>query len=209
MNQEFSRLERQMQFVLEADRLKQVFRQTLLMDGSRQENDAEHSWHLALMALLLQEHADAAELDLPKVVAMLVIHDIVEIDAGDTFAYDPQANTDKAEREQAAAERLFGLLPEDQGQWFRELWDEFEQRETGEARFAAALDRLQPLFHNYRTQGAAWRRHGVTCEQVIERNRHIAEGSRTLWELAERWIEESVRRGYLPPRQSEDSPANQ
>jgi len=191
------RFQKQLDFIIEIDRAKQILRRTLLTDGSRRENDAEHSWHIAVMAMILQEHA-ADSLDLSRTLQMLLIHDIVEIDAGDTFSYDEKAQADKAEREAKAADRLFGLLPEDQGRRLRELWEEFEARRTPEARFAAALDRLQPLMHNYITQGAAWRAHGVTKRQVIERNRHIAESAPSLWAYASSLIEDAVQKGYLP-----------
>ena len=190
------RLGKQIRFILEIDKLKGVFRQTYLLDGSRKENDAEHSWHLALMAVLLAEHA-AEPVDLPRVVKMVLIHDLVEIDAGDTFCYDEAGNADKARRERAAADRVFALLPPDQAGRIRELWDEFEARETPEARYAAALDRLQPLLHNLNTQGAAWREHGVAVGQVIARNRHMAEGAPGLWDYAERQIRRAVDKGFL------------
>ncbi|HET7559768.1 MAG TPA: HD domain-containing protein [Limnochordia bacterium] len=193
------RLERQLAFIREIDKSKRVLRQTLLMDGSRRENDAEHAWHLAVMALVLAEHAKTPKLDLSRVVAMLLVHDLVEIDAGDTFAYDEVGAQDKAEREQRAADRLFALLPDDQGADLRSLWEEFEARATPEARFAASLDRLQPLMHNFATEGAAWRAHGVTADRVLARNRHVEEGSPALWALAQRIIAESVARGYLAP----------
>lgn len=188
------RLNRQVCFLREVDRLKQVFRQTWLLDRSRKENDAEHSWHLALMAMLLREHADPA-VDLPRVVRMLLVHDLVEIDAGDTFCYDDDDH--KARREQAAAERIFALLPSDQADDLRGLWEEFEARRTPEARFAAALDRLQPLLHNYYTRGAAWLEHGVKADQVLQRNCHIAEGAPALWAFAEGLIRDAVAKGYL------------
>lgn len=191
------RLSQTIEFIVEADKLKQVFRQTLLMDSSRRENDAEHSWHLALMAVLLSEYASDPGLDLLRVIKMALVHDLVEIDCGDTFCYDEQANIGKLERETAAAERLFNLLPGDAAEQVRSLWDEFEARQTPEARFAAALDRLQPLLHNFRTRGAAWRRHGVTAAQVLERNRHIAEGAPLLWEYAQALIADAVAKGYL------------
>lgn len=192
------RLMKQLEFVREIDKAKSVLRRSLLLDRSRRENDAEHSWHLAVMAILLEEHANEP-VDLLKVVKMLLIHDLVEIDAGDTYAYDPEGNRDKEERERRAAERIFGLLPEEQAEEFRGLWEEFEARSTPEARFAAAMDRFQPLMFNSFTEGATWKKHGVTREQVIARNRHIEEGSRTLWHHAEALIEESVRKGYLAP----------
>jgi len=191
------RLTRQLEFVLEVEKLKQVFRQTVLPGDERRENDAEHSWHLGLMAVLLVEHALEPEVDLLRVVKMVLSHDLVEIDAGDTFAYDEVGNIGKVEREAVAAERIFSLLPEEQKGELRMLWDEFEARETPEARYAAALDRLQPLMLNFQTEGAAWRRHGVTRAQVLARNRHIEEGSPALWKYAEELIDEAVRRGYL------------
>jgi len=190
------RLETQLTFILEVEQLKQVFRQTLLIGDRRPENDAEHSWHLSMMAVLLVEHA-SAEIDLLKVLKMLLIHDVVEIDAGDTFAYDEVANQDKEDREQMAADRLFGLLSPDQAKVMRALWDEFERRQSAEARYAAALDRLQPLLLNYHTEGTAWRRHGVKKAQVVARNEHIGEGAPALWDYARKLIDQAVERGYL------------
>lgn len=190
------RLARQLDFIVQVDALKQITRQTLLIDDRRPENDAEHSWHLALMALLLQEYAEG-DVDVGRVMAMHVIHDLVEIHAGDTFAYDEAGHRDKEEREQAAAERLFGLLPEDQCAAVRALWDEFEERRTPEARYAAALDRLQPLLLNYHTEGAAWQRHGVRHAQVVERNQHIEEGAPALWDYARRLIDAARDEGKL------------
>jgi putative hydrolase of HD superfamily len=197
MNADATRLAKQVQFIVEIDRLKQVYRQTWLIDASRRENDAEHSWHLGVMAVLLLEHAQQPQLDLLRVLQMVLIHDLVEIDAGDTFAYDDVAAADKAEREAAAAERLFGLLPADQAQTFREVWEEFETRQTAEARYAAALDRFQPMLHNYHTQGRAWREHGVTADQVLARNRHMAEGAPALWDYAQQFVADAVAKGYL------------
>ncbi|NQU77026.1 MAG: HD domain-containing protein [Planctomycetes bacterium] len=191
------RLARQIRFIVEIDKLKGVFRRTYLMDRSRHENSAEHSWHLAMMALLLGEYAAERDIDVFRVIKMVLIHDLVEIETGDTFFYDQAGQADRPERERLAAERLFVLLPADQESEFRKLWEEFESRSTSEARFAAALDRLQPLLHNYHTQGAAWREHGVTAEQVISRNRHIAEGAPQLWDYAERFIRDAVEKGYL------------
>ena len=193
-----ARLNKQIEFLVEIDKLKSVFRQTYLLNESRKENDAEHSWHLAMAAVVLAEHAAEPGIDLAKVIRMVLVHDLVEIDAGDTFAYDRQANRDKAQRERAAAERIFPILPADQAETFAALWDEFELRQTPEAKFAAALDRLQPLLHNCFTGGRAWREHGVTAEQVLERNRHVAEGSETLWRYVEALIQDAVARGYLP-----------
>lgn len=191
------RLVRQFTFIREIDRLKSVARRTLLMDASRFENDAEHSWHLAVMAVLLREYGNVPGMDLARVIKMVLIHDIVEIDAGDTYCYDEQGNREKPAREKVAADRIFGLLPGDQQADFRALWEEFEARVTPEARFAAALDRIQPLMHNYYTNGLVWKNHGIASPQVRERNRHVEEGSRPLWKFAEALIEDAVSRGYL------------
>lgn len=191
-----TRLQQQIAFILEIDKLKQVFRQSYLIDMSRTENDAEHSWHLAVMALLLAEHA-AQPIDVARVVKMVILHDIIEIDAGDTFLYDEAGTQDKAAREQKAADRLFGMLPADQAADFRAAWEEFEARQTPEAQFAAALDRIQPLLHHYHTRGETWRKHGVTYDMVMARNRHIAEGSPALWELAQQIIQHAVDEGFL------------
>jgi len=193
---EADRLKRQINFIVELDKLKHVFRQTPLLNGSRYENDAEHSWHVALMALLLLEYADEEGLNLFRVVKMLLVHDLVEIDAGDTFIYD-EDKKDKRARENAAAQRIFSILPSDQAREYRSLWEEFEKRESREAKFAAGMDRLEPLLYNYHTKGASWKKHGIKSSQVIERNRHIGEASSMLWEFAKNLIEASVARGYL------------
>ncbi len=190
------RLARQLAFVVEIDKLKQVFRQTYLMDESRKENDAEHSWHFAMMASLLAEYA-ADEIDLFRVVKMALLHDLVEIDAGDVVVYDAAARAGQAEKEQAAAERIFGLLPDDHRDELRALWEEFEARQTPEARFAKAVDRLGPILHNYCTQGRAWQEHGVTRRLAAETNRHIADGSPALWAFVERLFEDAEQRGYF------------
>lgn len=194
-----TRLADQIRFIVEIDKVKGVFRRTYLMDKSRRENDAEHSWHLAVMAILLSEYAAQRSIDVLRVVKMVLIHDLVEIDAGDTFCYDEAGHADKPQREQAAADRIFPLLPGDQAAEFRALWDEFEARQTPDARFAAALDRLQPLLHNYHTEGAAWREHGITVDQVLDHNRHIAKGAPQLWDYAEDFIRDAVEKGYLAP----------
>ncbi|HOA35606.1 MAG TPA: HD domain-containing protein [Bacillota bacterium] len=187
-----------MEFVIEVDKLKKITRQNYLADGSRKENDAEHSWHLALMALVLCEHVGAEESpDLLRVIKMALIHDLVEIDAGDTYCYDEKANAGKRERELAAADRLFGILPPDQAREFRELWEEFEEQRTPEARFAAALDRLQPLTLNYIAGGKSWREHGISYSQVIKRNSSIGESSPALWKFTLNIIREAVRKGYI------------
>ena len=190
------RLGKQLAFIVEIDKLKRVVRQTLLMDASRCENDAEHSWHIGVMALLLAEYA-ADRVDILRVVKMLLVHDLVEIDAGDTFCYDEKAACDKEIREKQCADRIFGLLPVDQAGELRMLWDEFEARVSPEAKFAAALDRLHPMLHNFNTRGAAWRKHGVTSDEVLAKNRHIGEGSAALWAYAEAMIKEAVAQGYL------------
>lgn len=190
------RLAQQIAFLLEIDKLKTVLRRTYLLDDPRHENSAEHSWHLAVMAMLLAEHANA-EVNLLHVLKMLLVHDVVEIDSGDTYIYDVAGNASKAAREQEAAQRIFGLLPDDQRDEMHRLWEEFEARETPEARFAAALDRLMPMLHNYHTQGRSWREHGVTSAQVITHNGHMAEGAAGLWEYAEAMIREAVGKGYL------------
>jgi putative hydrolase of HD superfamily len=194
-----SRLARQIQFIVEVDKLKDIYRQTVLIHSGRAENDAEHSWHLCLLVIVLAEHANLPNLDLLRILKMLIIHDLVEIDAGDTFAYDTQRMADQYAREAEAAERIFGLLPDDQTREFRALWEEFEAKETAEARFATAVDRFQPVLLNLLTQGSAWRRHGVTHDRVVARNRHIAEGSSALWEFAEAMLREAVEDGRLPP----------
>jgi len=193
------RLQQQVRFIAEVDALKNIFRQTLVVNTGRQENDAEHSWHLCLVAIILAEHANVPNLNLLRVLKMLIIHDLVEIDAGDTFAYDTARMADQHEREARAADRIFGLLPADQAQEIRGLWDEFEERITPESKFAAAVDRFQPMLLNCLTEGAAWRKHGVTSDRVIARNRHIADGSTALWEYAAKMIQDCVQQGHLQP----------
>ncbi len=199
-----TRLAAQLDFILETGKLKRVLRRSYIRDGSRRENDAEHSWHLALMAAVLAEHA-AEPVDLGRVIRMLLIHDLVEIDAGDTFMYDADAHADKTEREERAADRIFALLPDGQAERFRALWDEFEARQTPEARFAAAIDRLQPQLLNYQTQGRLWREHGVTVDQVVARNQHMAEGAPALWDTARRLLDDAVAKGYLAPPPAESN----
>jgi putative hydrolase of HD superfamily len=192
------RLQRQIDFIIEIDKLKQVLRQTFTTDKSRQENSAEHSWHIALMTVILSEYAKNPRIDVLRVLKMLLIHDLVEIDAGDTFCYDDHAREGQHERELQAANRIFNLLPEDQAQQFRSLWDEYEERQTLNSRFANALDRLQPLIANYYTNGRAWQKHGVKRHQVVARNCHIEDGAPQLWRYASRLIEDAVEQGFLP-----------
>lgn len=192
-------LDSQLRFVLEADRLKSILRRSTLNDGSRRENSAEHSWHLALMALVLGEYAPPGT-DLGKVSAMVVLHDLVEIDAGDLYVYaDEAAQQRQAVAERAAADRLYGLLPPEQGAALRELWDEFEERITPEARFARALDRLQPVIANYQADGTTWQANGITADQVLARVRLIEDGSPELGQYARDLISDAVRRGILAP----------
>ncbi|MDP2136412.1 MAG: HD domain-containing protein [Candidatus Didemnitutus sp.] len=191
------RLERQMRFIIETDKLKEVFRQSLVIQSRRRENSAEHSWHFALMIITLAEHSNHQPLDVLRVLKMVLIHDLVEIDAGDTYAYDTKNMVDQHEREAKAATRIFGLLPEDQTAEFRALWDEFEARETAEAKFAAACDRFHPMLLNCLSGGITWAKHGVTHDMVVARNQHAAEGSKAIWAYALRMIDEAVAAGTL------------
>lgn len=200
------RLADQLRFVVEADRLKSIQRRNTLVDDSRRENSAEHSWHLCLMALAFAEYAPP-DTDLSRVTTMLVVHDLVEIDAGDTFVYDEAATATQAERERAAADRIFALLPPDQARTLRDAWDEFEERRTAEARFAKALDRLQPMVINSRTGGGTWRRYGITADQVLARVILIADGSPALGAYATALVEDAVRTGILAPAASKPDPA--
>ncbi len=193
---ETSRLQRQIAFLLEVDKLKSVLRRTYIPGQDRRENSAEHSWQVSLMAMILAEHANEP-VDVCRVMKMMLVHDLVEIDAGDTFVYDQQANADKAEREVAAAERIFGLLPENQTAELRALWEEFEERKTAEARMARGLDRLMPMLHNFHTQGRAWRQNGITDRQVTQTNNIINDGSTALWDYARQLIRSAVENGYL------------
>lgn len=191
------RLDRQMDFCLEIDKQKLIGRQTYLSDGQRKENDAEHAWHLAIMAILLQEYANE-ELDLLKTVTMLLIHDLVEIDAGDTYAYDTERQKTKQQRETAAADRIFSLLPEDQAQSLRALWEEFESGMTPEARFAHTMDNLQPTMLNAATGGKAWAQRKNRLSQVLKRNQNTAAGSKTLWDYSyTHFITPSLQSGAL------------
>jgi putative hydrolase of HD superfamily len=194
----YERLARQMAFIVEIDKMKRIYRQNYVINGGeRRETDAEHSWHLAVMALLLAEHTDRP-VDGVRAAKMALLHDLVEIDAGDTYCYDQAGLLDQAEREQQAAKRIFGLLPDDQaGEWIA-LWEEFEAGLTPEARFAAALDRLQPLLLHYHTEGRSWQEHGITSAKVIERNKRTKEISQNLAALVAEIIENAVGKGYLP-----------
>jgi len=193
-----ARVDRQLSFLIEADKLKKVERRSILMDGSRNENSAEHSWHVALAALALAQHA-GEQVEVYRVLRMLLVHDIVEIDAGDTFAYDADGRVDQHAREEEAARRLFGLLPEDQAAEMMELWAEFEQRESAESRYANAIDRLLPVFHNYASQGGAWLAHGISRGQVLERVGCIEQGAPALWGAVRDLVDDAVAKGYLLP----------
>lgn len=194
--EETSRLEKQIAFLTEVDKEKNIFRQTYLADGKRKENDAEHSWHLALAAVLLKEHMKE-DADLGRVMTMVLIHDLVEIDAGDTYAYDTEGAATKREREVKAADRIFGILPEDQGTYLRELWDEFEAYETAEAKYAHLLDNFQPLMLNDASDGKSWEEHGVHKSQVCRRNARIPETSEIVWEKMLEIMDKHIEKGHL------------
>jgi putative hydrolase of HD superfamily len=189
-----SRLQRQLHFISELDKLKLVLRRISVIGASRLENSAEHSWHLGVMAPLLAEHA-AEAVDVTRVMTMILIHDVVEIDAGDTFCFDAEANQDKEEREMEAADRLFGLLPGDQGAELRALWDEFEEGETPDARFANALDRLQGLLMNHGNKGGTWLKYGITREQILRRMDPIREAAPPIWPFVLEAVDAALEAG--------------
>lgn len=192
-----TRMQQQLALVLELDQLKNVLRRTRIKSADgRAENSAEHSWHVAMMALLMEEHANQP-VDIARVLKMLLMHDMVEIDAGDTFVYDSVASAQQAEKEWAAAERLFGMLPKEQGEELFTLWREFEAAETADARFAKALDRLIPMLLNYHNQGQSWLENGVTRQQALTVNRRIDDGSHALWDYAQQMIEHATQQGWL------------
>lgn len=191
-----TRLEQQINFILEIDKIKKISRQTYLADGSRPENDAEHSWHLATMCFLLKEYANE-EFDVLHTIEMVLIHDMIEIDAGDTYAYDSEANKSKRERELKAADRIFNLLPPDQAEYVRGLWDEFEEGDTPEARFANTLDKIQPLLLNDASGGTAWKSHGVHLAQILKRNEKTPKGSESLWEYCKPILKENIEKGNI------------
>ena len=190
------RLKKQLEFVLEIDKEKNIFRQTHLSGQGRNENDAEHAWHMAIMAYLLREYSNEP-VDIAKVMIMCLIHDVVEIDAGDTYAYDAEGLKTQKAREEAAKERIYSLLPDDQKQDLQALFDEFEERKTPEARFARALDNLQPLLLNNSNDGGDWREHQVMAEQVYGRQRRTAEGSAKLYEVTDQLIQENIAKGNI------------
>lgn len=191
------RLQKQMEFIVEVDKVKKIMRQTYLSDASRKEDDAEHSWHLALMAVLLKEYSNE-EVDLTKVIPMVLIHDLVEIDAGDTYAYDDQGLKTQNERENLAANRIFNLLPEDQAKKVLHLWNEFEERRTPEAKFARVMDNFQPVMLNAATDGRMWVENGVHLEKILKRNEKTHEGSEVLWKyMYEHFIIPNVEKGRI------------
>lgn len=190
-----TRLEQQIQFITEIDKVKNIYRQSYLADGQRKENDAEHSWHITLMAVLLQEYVPGT--DLTKVMIMVLIHDLVEIDAGDTYAYDSAGAETKRAREEKAAERIFGFLPEDQGKYFRSLWEEFEEYQTPDAKFAHLLDNFQPLLLNDASGGKSWAEHGVKKSQVYKRNEKIEETSEDVWKCMQAIVQAHIEKGNL------------
>lgn len=191
-----ARFEKQLAFILELDKEKNILRQTHLSDYSRRENDAEHAWHMAVMLYLLKEYANEP-FDLAKAMMMALIHDVVEIDAGDTYAYDEEAKKTQAAREAKAAERIFGLLPEDQRDELRALFEEYEAQETPEAHIVRSMDSLQPLLLNDKTEGRDWRSHGVRMEQVIRRQEPGRLGSEKIWEFSKALIERNTREGKI------------
>ena len=191
-----TRLQKQLEFILEIDQEKNILRQTHLSKNGRRENDAEHAWHMAIMAWLLQEYANE-KLDVGRVMLMCLIHDVVEIDAGDTYAYDAEGLKTQKAREEAAKERIYSLLPDDQKETLQGLFDEFEESRTAEARFAHAMDNLQPLLLNHSNDGGDWREHQVTAEQVYGRQQRTSEGSRTLFEVTDAIIKENIQKGNI------------
>lgn len=190
------RLKKQLEFMLEIDKMKNLYRQTYVLHEDRKENDAEHSWHLAILAFLLAEYANN-DIDVTKVMKMVLIHDIVEIDAGDTYCYDDKGYTTKAEREENAARRIFGILPDDQRREFYGIWREFEDSRTNESRFAAVLDRIQPLMLNYTKNGISWQEHGIYKEQVLSRNSVYFNESDELADAIKEVIDNAAEKGWL------------
>jgi putative hydrolases of HD superfamily len=193
-----ARFKSQLDFIVEVDKVKGIFRKSKLFDSSRFENDAEHSWTICLMLILFREYSNF-EVDLERTIAMLLVHDIVEIDAGDTFLYSA-GRAAAHDKEELAARRIFGLLPPDQAEYFLGVWEEFEERKTNEAKFAAVFDRFEPVLQNYKTEGFTWKQNGVTKSVILEKNKHIQEGSAEIWGFFVRLIDECVRKGYLEDR---------
>lgn len=199
------RFQKQLDFIREIDKEKQIFRQSYVSDATRKENDAEHAWHMAIMAFLFSEYANE-KIDVLRTIRMILIHDVVEIDAGDTYAYDEVGKKSQREREEKAAKRLFGMLPEDQAKDLLALWEEFEAGETSEARFARALDNFQPMMLNDATNGIAWEEHGVAVSKILKRNERTPRGSVELWNYArEKFIEKNVSLGHIIDDRDQES----
>lgn len=194
---DFARFQKQLEFITEIDKIKQIYRNTILMDASRKENDAEHTWHMAVCAMLISEYANEQNIDMLKVLKIIMIHDIVEIDAGDTSSYDDKGQLDKAERENKAAKRIFGLLPDDQRDEFLSLWQEFEEYQTPESKYAHLVDTFMPIYHNYKTKGLQWQRLKVTSKMVLEKNKHIEKGSKEIWDYIQSIIKDAVEKRFL------------
>lgn len=192
------KIKNQIAFIIEIDEMKRILRMNLHADGSKRENDAEHSWHLAVMAMLLEEYC-ADKVDIGRVIKIALVHDLVEVYAGDTFAYDVKGYEDKEEREKQSADKLFGMLEPEQGAFFRELWDEFEAKETPESRYANAVDRLQPLLLNYLTDGHTWKLGDVHAPQILKRMDIIRTATPELWHIVEGIISTSIEKGILKP----------
>lgn len=190
------RLQKQLEFMLELDKMKNLYRQTYVLHEDRKENDAEHSWHLSLMAFMLAEYS-SEPVDVAHVMKMVILHDVVEIDAGDTYCYDTEGYKSKAEREEKSAQRIFGLLPDDQREEFYGLWREFEDCQTPDAKFAALLDRLQPLLLNYSKSGISWREHGISEKQVTDRNLAYFDSAPELGDVIKQVIKDAVKKGWL------------
>lgn len=190
------RLKKDIEFIVELDKMKSILRQTSLIDKSRREDDAQHSWHISVMTMVLSEYANE-DIDEYKVMKMLLIHDLVEIYAGDTFCYDVEGNKSKKNRELKAADKIYGMLDKDKSQELRSLWDEFEEMETKEALFAAAMDRLQPLFSNYYSDGGTWQKFNISREEVYQRIAPIEKASDQLWEFTTNMIEDAIKKGYI------------
>ncbi|MCP9763253.1 HD domain-containing protein [Lacihabitans soyangensis] len=199
-------LEKQIEFIKEIDKLKYIQRKTKLLNSDRNENDAEHSWHLAVMAVILSEYSNSS-IDLLKVIKMVLIHDIVEIDAGDTFIYDSQKNHTNTEEELLAAKRIFGILPTEQAEELIAIWEEFETGETNEAKFAKSMDRLEPLLQNTSNNGGTWREYNVDFETVYEKKKVIKNGSEVIWQYAENLLNENVEKGILKKKQEKTNPS--
>lgn len=194
-----NRLLKDISFIVEIDKMKSIFRQTSIIGEERREDDAQHSWHISLMAMVLSEYTNE-KVDLLKVIKMLLTHDLVEIFAGDTFCYDKAGNQDKREREVAAAEKIFGMLEEDKAQEFRALWDEFEEIETHEAKFATAMDRLQPMLSNYHNGGGTWKKYDVSQSDIYKRISPVKNSSEELWNFVEYMLEDAYDRGLISKR---------